>query len=157
MLPFRRFCICVLFAFCITLVSAQEVISSSGSSYNKTGLLIDFTLGQLIQATHASGGIIVTQGYHQSFAEIVEVLNTPDLPATINTYPNPTRDFLNIEAEEDYLITYTLYDLNGSKVSVGSFQKRIALDIHEFAKGTYQLFLTNEQSQLIGTYKIQFK
>lgn len=137
--------------------SAQEVVASAGENLQSNNLQINYTLGQLVNSTASTGSVIVTQGFHQSFAELVEALATPEEKIFIETYPNPTRDFLTIQSEDPDPITYTLYNLNGAKVAKGSFEKITKINVQGFAKGTYQLFLMNQKGQLIDSFKIQFK
>lgn len=137
--------------------SAQEVISSAGETLQSSTTSLDFTLGQLVISTETSSNIIITQGFQQSFEEIVDALAVAQEAVVVRTYPNPTRGFLTIASESEQEIRYTIYSLMGNKVANGTFQKNTQLNIEKFAKGTYQLLLTNAQDQLIQTFKIQFK
>jgi hypothetical protein len=135
----------------------QHLISSAGNSYEANGLQMDFSIGQLINTTASTNNIIVTQGFHQSFAEIVEALEVANEVINISTYPNPARHFLTIQSESEIPIFYTLFDLNGAKMASGEFKTSITLDVHHLAKGAYQLFLTNNAEQLLQASKILLK
>lgn len=149
---------CLLFSISMSAQQTnQQLISSAGSSYQANGLQMDFSIGQLINSTASANNIIVTQGFHQSFAEIVEALEVANEVLNISTFPNPARHSLTIQSESELPIFYNLYDLNGAKVASGKFKNSITLDIQHFAKGAYQLFLTNNQDQLLQTSKILLK
>ena len=139
-------------------VSAQEVISSSGESYQNSSAQVAFSLGQLSIETYSSSSVIVTQGFHQTFEEIITGLAPVTDPITVSVYPNPTHDFLTIEAadfKDD--INYQLYDLNGLTVNTGKFITSHDLSLRGYVDGIYLLILTNNREQLIQSFKIQVK
>lgn len=140
-----------------TYTSAQEVVASAGENLQSNNIQLNFTLGQLVNTTASSSSAIVTQGFHQVFSEVVEALASPDQFVEINVFPNPASNKLTISSSETSVKYYTLYDLNGAKVASGNFKESTELAIHHFAKGMYQLLLTNDQEQLLETFKVQFK
>lgn len=137
--------------------TAQEVVASAGENLQSNNIQLNFTLGQLVNTTANSSTAIVTQGFHQVFSEIVETLATPDQLIDINVFPNPASNKLTISSPETSVKYYTLYDLNGAKVASGNFKESAQLDVQRFAKGIYQLLLTNDQEQLLETFKVQLK
>lgn len=140
-----------------TKAYAQEVLATAGESFQTSSSQISFTVGQLMNETVSNNTILVTQGFHQTFDEAVAVLDVPDLALAIQVYPNPSYDFLKIVSEDDQEIHYTLYNLLGLKIANGKFHNNTQLAIERFAKGHYQLLLTNPQQQLLQTFKIQFQ
>lgn len=156
--PLHRLLLVALFLFFLCgKVPAQEIVATAGETLQSSTTTLDFTLGQLAITTETSSSVIITQGFHQSFEAIVEALAIAEEAVVVSTYPNPTRDFLTIASENDQEINYRIYSLMGSKVTTGKFKQHTQLNIEKFAKGTYQLLLTNAQNQLIQTFKIQFK
>jgi len=145
--------------FCTLSWSAasQEVVASAGEHLSSNSIQINFTLGQLVNTSESSGSIVVNQGFHQVFSEVVETLAAPDQLVEINVFPNPASHHLTMSSSETSVIYYTLYDLNGAKVSSGNFKESTQLPISSFAKGMYQLLLTNDQEQLLQSFKVQFK
>jgi hypothetical protein len=57
----------MLLLFCIPFLhaNAQEVVSSSGSSYTTANLKLDFTIGEVVIFTGSNSSTIVNQGFHQ--------------------------------------------------------------------------------------------
>jgi len=138
--------------------SAQEVISSSGNSHENSSAQVAFTLGQLSIETYASSTVIVTQGFHQTFEEIVTGLEPIATPIEVSVYPNPATDFLTIEvADFSDDISYRLYNLNGLAVNSGKFITRYDLSLTGYTDRVYLLLLTNNKKQLIQSFKIQVK
>lgn len=161
MLNVKKYVLKVLFlSFCCVLseiANSQEVIAPAGEHLQSNSLQINFTLGQLVNTSESAGSIVINQGFHQVFTEVVETLATPDQLVEINVFPNPASQQLTISSPESSVIHYTLYDLNGAKVASGNFKESTQLAIHRYAKGMYQLLLTNDQEQLLETFKVQFK
>ncbi len=151
----------VLFVTCLSGiaigVSSQEVVATAGSQQQANGIQINFTVGQLVNGTESSSNIGINQGFHQVFEDVVEALDVPNEKNQINVFPNPTSTTLTIRSEEPSTIYYTLYDLNGAKVATGDFKEVTQLAINQYAKGMYQLILTNDEEQLLETFKVQFK
>ena len=61
----------LLILFCLPLIGfgqpiiSPSVVSSSGNSYNNEGVIMDYTLGEIVVETHANSTTILTQGFHQ--------------------------------------------------------------------------------------------
>lgn len=148
----------IILLFLGTELSAQEVISPAGTSYENTSIAIDFTVGELAIQTESTNQTIVTQGFHQNFKTTITALKPMNLSVEVSVFPNPTSDFINI-ASEDYKddIIYSLYNLNGVLITQGTFNTSTNLSIKSYTKGMYQLLLTNSNQQLIQTFKILLK
>ncbi len=146
----------LLFTFSNTSF-AQEVVASAGKHLSSNDVQINFTLGQLVNTSESSGSIVINQGFHQVFSEMVETLSTSDQLVEINVFPNPVSHQLTISTAESSIIYYALYDLNGAKIASGNFKESTQLAIHRYAKGMYQLLLTNDKEQLLEMFKVQFR
>ena len=46
-------------------ITTPSVISSSGDSYSNGGVIMDYTLGEIVVETYANSTTILTQGFHQ--------------------------------------------------------------------------------------------
>ena len=101
----------VLFLLFATLfVKAQEVISSQGDTYTNVSGNIDFTIGEVITFTGSNVENQLTQGFHQTNWSFVSIKDhVPSFNALI--FPNPTEDFLNIQASVFEMVSYSLYCL----------------------------------------------
>ena len=61
-------------------LSAQEVVSTVGESYQNSTVQVAFTAGQLSIEVYSKGSIIVAQGFHQTFEEIITGLESASNP-----------------------------------------------------------------------------
>ena len=61
----KLFLIPVYFLFCLSLASAQEVISSAGELFESSSGSASWTIGETIILTLESDKNYVTQGFHQ--------------------------------------------------------------------------------------------
>lgn len=141
-----------------TTATAQEVISSAGESLQNSSTQIDFTVGQLTINTYSEGTVVLTQGFHQTFEEMVLGLNRSSIPIELSVYPNPATSFIKLSAinsQED--ISYQLYDVNGLSIQSGIFSSEYELNLKGYAKGIYMLLLIDGNNDLIQSFKIQVK
>jgi hypothetical protein len=141
-----------LFAFLTTFsflnLTSQEVVSSQGDSYVDSLASIDFTIGEVVTFTGLDSENNITQGFHQTNWNFVSIENhVPNYEAII--YPNPTEDFLNIQASSYENISYVIYNEMGKLILQGQlFTEKTSLDVNHLATGRYSLILSNSKENL---------
>lgn len=96
------------------------------------------------------------QGVQQPLTPRDEATNgiTP-LTVNLEVYPNPATECVNIEAEGNERLHYTLYTLNGQQLQQGQYnggQQRI--DLSSYASGNYLLRVASQDNTQVNTYKI---
>ncbi|MCJ8288786.1 MAG: T9SS type A sorting domain-containing protein [Crocinitomicaceae bacterium] len=133
--------------------TSQEIVSTQGDSYSNANGSIDFTIGEVVINTGTDGTYDITQGFHQTNWNFVELEDhDPNYEAII--FPNPTEDVLNIRASVFENVTYTLYDAQGKLV----FQDKLSaeetpIQVSHLAPGNYTISLKNE-GQNLKTFKL---
>jgi hypothetical protein len=146
----------VLFSLLATLsVSAQEVVATQGDTYSGSGLVLDFTVGEVIinTASTSTGSHTLTQGFHQSKWSVVGIRDHfPDYEA--NVFPNPLEEVLNIEASAYENVRIFLYDAQGKLVREDKLSAELStIELSELAAGAYSLLLT-KANQNLKTFKL---
>jgi hypothetical protein len=144
----------VLFLLFATLfVKAQEVISSQGDTYTNVSGNIDFTIGEVITSTGSNVENQLTQGFHQTNWSFVSIKDhVPSFNALI--FPNPTEDFLNIQASVFEMVSYSLYDEVGKLILKGVLSsEKTSLDVSKLQTGLYSLILNNPDN-ILKTFNI---
>src|SRR5690606_7752716 len=63
---------------------------------------------------------------------------------TVNVYPNPTTDIVNIETEEN-LFNYVVYDINGREIQNGMFGNNNQVNLQNVNSGVYFIKVTTTQ------------
>ena len=102
--------------------SAQNSVSSSGSTIFDNGGSISFTVGQIVCKTISDTNISISQGVQQTYeisiTSIADEIKGKLISCT--TFPNPTSDLLmlSIDNLDKIKTTVTLYNLSGSLLSV---------------------------------------
>lgn len=143
-----------VFISSISLLSAQEVISTQGDSYDNGTNTIDFTIGEPVIETVSDGTNDATQGFHQTNLTIT---NIEDLDAnfSVNIYPNPTSEVINLTIEKYEKITFQIFDMGGKLVEELMLTSSTTnVNVSDYPKGTYLLTLTQSDKKKIKTYKI---
>jgi len=145
-------------AICTLLFSnfsfSQEVISTQGDSYINASGSVDFTIGEVVTFTGTDGSNYLTQGFHQTNWNFVELEDhKPDFE--VNIYPNPVEDELNIRTVEFQDITYVLYDSRGRIVRENELSGEVtAITVTDLAPGSYQLTLSGSNQTQLKTFKL---
>lgn len=135
-------------------VNAQEVISSQGNSYSNATHSIDYTIGEPVTATASNGVNDLTQGFHQTNLTITSVEDL-DANISVNLFPNPTSEFVNLTVDKYEDLTLRLFDASGKLVKeLALNQSLTSVKVSEYADGTYLLTLTHKEDKKIKTFKI---
>ncbi len=135
-------------------VNAQSVISAQGNSYTNGSNTIDYTIGEAVTATTSNGTNDLTQGFHQTNVTITNIEDL-DVNVSVNVFPNPTSEFVNLNIEKFEGLTLRIFDVGGKllkKVQLDSTQTEVS--VLEYAEGTYLLTLENKSRKKIKTFKI---
>ena len=84
---------------------------------------------------------------------ISEVSSTFELEefSTLNIFPNPANDFINIYSLEESFkeLEYSIFDFTGQKLQSGFFQNKIEIDISNFPKGVYVISVDGENLKIV--------
>ncbi|MBA4240881.1 MAG: hypothetical protein C0448_09140 [Sphingobacteriaceae bacterium] len=135
-------------------VNAQEVISSQGNSYSNATHTIDYTIGEPVTATVSNGVNDLTQGFHQTNLTITSVEDL-DANISVNLFPNPTSEFVNLTVDKYEDLTLRLFDATGKLIKELSLKQSLtSVKVSEYADGTYLLTLTHKEDKKIKTFKI---
>lgn len=142
------------FSLLFTLsLSAQEVVSTQGSSYSNASGAIDFTIGEVIINTGTSGSASLTQGFHQTNWEFLGLTDF-EPSYVVSVFPNPTEEFLTIQTDNFEKVEYVLFDEQGKIVLQGNLTNtQTQLQVKQLANGNYTLSLSKEKL-LLKTMKL---
>jgi hypothetical protein len=134
---------------------AQEVISSSGSSFENSSARLSWTLGEPVIETFTAGQSVLTQGFQQSKLTVTAINQISDNSIRIKVYPNPVTSQLTVEAGENEKYNFSLIDLNG-KVLVKREVKEIVetVDMQIFTPGSYFLTVFSSNGKQFQTFKV---
>lgn len=143
---------CALFCTGISLVKAQQSTTAAGGQTSGTGGSSSYSIGQIAYTTHLGSNGSVAQGVQQPY-EISTVLglDVSDIQIELQTYPNPTSDYLTIRVENQNLneLSYQLFDANGklieNKKMNSSFE---TINLENLANATYFLKILSANKEL---------
>ena len=130
-------------------VTTPSVISSSGDSYSNGGIMMDYTLGEIVVETFSNSANILTQGFHQGDLMVTTAVVNLDIKTKI--YPNPTTNFIIIELENNVNAELLVYDINGKiviKDKLNEEQKK-QLDFSFLNQGNYLLHINIADKQSV--------
>lgn len=139
-------------------IQSQETITASGGNATGSGGTVSYTVGQVAYTTNLSTSGTVTQGVQQPY-EIFVVTGIEEakgINLEISVYPNPTATFLRLKVENCKLeiLSYQLYDVNGSLLQNGKIvNKETIIKIGDLAPAEYYLRISDNQNE-VRTFKI---
>ena len=130
-------------------VTTPSVVSSSGDSYSNGGVIMEYTLGEIVIETFSNTANILTQGFHQGDLKVNTLL--VDIAIKLKIYPNPTTNFLIVESEENVNADILVYDINGKLVIKDKLinEQQKQLDFSFLRQGNYLLHINIADKQSV--------
>ncbi len=139
-------------------LSAQTAtVSAGGDDQNLTGSL-NFTIGQTLYTTSSNSNEEIIQGIQIPY-DISILVSTNDFVSNsiqLSIYPNPTEDFIKLEANEEVFDDELYYELHNSKsikLSSSAFSANQFISMRDLNSGVY-LLTVRKNNQIIKTFKV---
>jgi len=141
------------------VLAMHDIEGSSGKDHILTTVAVDndgnYVVGGGYQGSLFTGGGTVNTlgsiGYYDFFVAKLAasvcgttVSNEEFNNITVNVYPNPTTDIVNIETEEN-LFNYVVYDINGREIQNGMFGNNNQVNLQNVNSGVYFIKVTTTQ------------
>ena len=172
--------ITILLVASASLLNAQSieknVIAAGGSSYSSGNCKIEFTVGETFINTLSQGNKSITQGFHQPNLTVTRMANVEEgdsvmtdetaqvregeilkTTLSVDVFPNPTTDYLNVQQHADALVNLnvTVTNMQGQLVmQVKMTNAQLQLDFTQLKAGTYILIVQNEAGDVSNTYRV---
>lgn len=153
----------LLLSFLFLYSSAQQVkqtvISPAGGFSNSRQYSLEWTLGEIVAATHASFNQVFTQGFNQPYIIIESKDGNLNEMLTVVAMPNPTTDIVNVTFKKLQHTTYTIAvtGMTGAKVlhkEKYSNPVSIKISLASLAAGTYLLSVYDADNALLHSTKL---
>lgn len=125
----KQFIFFVSILFFAVSMSAQNVLLSSfGEEKNSNGQ-ISYSVGQVINESKVSGQGSVSFGVQISYEVATLNVESTIFTQTIQSYPNPTTDFLNLKISDfkKGSLKYQLYDIKGTMLEKNNIETSLSL------------------------------
>ena len=140
---------------------APQSVNSGGTKMTQANGSLSFTVGELVVVTQIdSEGNSLGSGFTSGATISTATIQEPDAELlNVNVFPNPTTDLITVSIQDIKLseLIIEVSDLNGKIVSSGKYagiSNNIGINTSSWERGTYFLNLKDNQTQIIGTYKI---
>ena len=105
----------IIFGCSIISIQAQQTTVSAGGDASGIGGIFSYSIGQVVYTYNYGTDVIVAQGVQQPFEISILGLDNYHINLVMQTYPNPTKDYLvlNVHALDLSNMIFQLYDVNG--------------------------------------------
>ncbi|MCY4418705.1 MAG: T9SS type A sorting domain-containing protein [Cytophagales bacterium] len=144
-----------------------QVLASAGHHHQTDGAQLSWTLGEVFYLKYVSGDGVLSRGFQQGddlmmlfLGMDMEPMAFPEeftLEETVRYFPNPAKDFLNIEVPEVRAAYIELYDMGGILLGIWNFdmeKKMSQIDVSPFEEGVYQIQIKDVNHDPL--YKFRF-
>lgn len=137
---------------------SPEVIATAGDHFTSSSAQLSWTLGEPVSETfYGEGTTILTQGFHQTNLMITALADF-SADFKVSVYPNPTAEWLNVEAPDaPAAFGLELFDVTGKPLQflpAEAQSERRTVDLSGLTPGMYLLRLRTEDRKTIKTFKI---
>ncbi len=136
---------------------SQEIITSSGDSYTNDEIILSWTIGECVTETFTGNENTITQGFQQSNYSTITLYKSPSLNVSINVFPVPTTDYLEIKitGENAPGIGLSIIDIYGN---ILIFQDIISddmiINIESLPSGVYILKAVDKNGKSLKSFRI---
>ncbi len=150
---------CLVFGLYSTAQTlSPSVLANDGGIAETENVILEWTLGETLIATHHGDRHIYTEGYHQPELQVVS-LEPASRNLDINVFPNPVNADLAIQiggpVKEE--IRVDLMDMNGTiliQKFIQPLETKAKVDLENLPSSTYLLRFTTEKGEMTQTFKI---
>jgi len=152
-----RIVVLFLLAFGLQTIRAQEVVIAAGGDASGFGGTVAHSIGQIVYTTNTGTNGSVAQGVQQPFEiSIVPGKEDNSIILELTVYPNPTNNFLILNAGNSELSTlsYQLYDNIGKIIkSRKMISSNETISMENLPSAIYFLKVANNKKE-VKTFKI---
>ncbi|MBA7554267.1 hypothetical protein ES705_46880 [subsurface metagenome] len=123
------------------------VISSAGGYTETADISLAWTLGELAVSTLSTTDMILTQGFQQPFLLDINAIDDPEFNWSVNAYPNPVSEILNLRFNIDKTmdLQLKLYDITGKKLVIKMLPSRRQRNSRFFWFQGWNLYFENNK------------
>ncbi len=132
-----------------------EVISAYGGLASGSGIIIQWTAGEMMVEYISKTDLLYTQGFHQPLISI-EKQDNPIVSESIKVtaYPNPVKTYVNIKFEttKDRTVTVLVLDAKGQFLQsrkLNTNVKVVPIQMLNYSAGTYFIVIKDVEGNII--------
>jgi len=160
MLKNRKCLACALLLMALVgSLSAQSLINTSGNSVKTEKVQLQWSIGEVAIESLIGNSVILTQGVHQVWMDLVSVQTFSKDDFTVKAYPNPVRRELQIELQgnKPANMELRLYGVAGKLVytkKISMLEEQLAISFSRYDAGIYHLILLNSSGEKLKNLKL---
>jgi hypothetical protein len=135
---------------------SQQSMNASGGTISNASGSVSYSIGQVAYQSTSNASGSVSQGVQQAYQISTLSLEENALNLSLNAYPNPTQDLLNLRAGNynQEKLAYKLLDFQGKVISEAlMLSEETTIDMKQLPIATYFVEVHNEGKK-VQTFKI---
>lgn len=131
---------------------SRAVIGAAGDAFHFNKGSLDWTLGEVATSTYIQESKILTQGFQQP------EIKTKRAGSIIACYPNPSKDFAYVVADDkgDYLVeVFTMLGLKVLSKNISATKTPLQIDLRDLGPALYVLRIVDLKTSEAFSFKIE--
>lgn len=152
----KKIIVLIIFGCSIISIQAQQTTVSAGGDASGIGGTFSYSIGQVVYTYNYGTDVIVAQGVQQPFEISILGLDNYQINLFMQTYPNPTKDYLvlNVHALDLSNMIFQLYDVNGRLIETRTIVSSIeTICMMNLPSSVYVLKVINNNKE-VKSFKI---
>jgi hypothetical protein len=129
----------IIVLFAGHIACAQTLTNTTGATISSSGLVIEYSIGEIGITTLSSTNNFVTQGLLQPAIKVPNP-ECPIINDIIQYFPSPTQDKIRIVGRHDWIKSYIIYASDGKLVGRSDYYNN-HIDISGLSSGVYFIVL----------------
>lgn len=126
-------------------IQAQAVSPNVFSAGGNASQQLSYTFGEPLTFTFSSSSNRLTQGFHQTYLEVVSVEESNE-QFQFAVYPNPTRNELRFSFPSNFdTIAIHIFDAQGKLIHLQQIHHQESVQMATFARGLYTVVIHHSQ------------
>lgn len=139
------------------LSNAQELLGPAGGTDTSQQITVNWSIGEIVTTTQSNATGYVTQGFEQSNFTISSIEKVTNQEINISIYPNPTANYLNINAAglKSEILEVKIVNNLGKVVFNNSYKTHsIQLSLLDLSNSNYFLLLSTPNKSYFEKFSI---
>jgi hypothetical protein len=135
-----------------------ELVSTAGENFKNSKIELCWSIGEVITETYSNQTNFISQGFHQSKFEIINLIDDLSPEVQVKIYPNPTFGGVTMQFNNEDIqgLSYKVVDLNGRILYANSINSNIEqLDLNNCSQGIYLLYIFSTSKKINSVYKLR--
>ncbi len=139
------------------MTHSQESVNTAGGDVISNEGSVSYSIGQVFYTSQENSSATIVQGVQHTY-EVTQVgTNETSVNISVSVFPNPSTDYLTLEINDFGIetLSYQLRNMQGMLIKKEQIiSQKTIISMEALSPATYILQITNEETNLVNSFKI---